>query len=221
VSEPEVKLLLFVLFVLGGLAEQAGSEAVLPAYLSGLVIASVFLRDRVLMDRIRSMAFAILTPFFFLHAGTLIQAPALVSGFGVIMFLLLVKLGAKFAGVWPTATAFRLPKRERAYTTLLMATGLTFGSIAALYGLQHGYIDRRQYTELLTVVILSAIVPTLIAQQLFRPRVTDLEEEEALGAEDAVLLRPATTGPVLAAADAAGGSVADPTGGGEDRSGGP
>ncbi|HLN17649.1 MAG TPA: cation:proton antiporter [Acidimicrobiales bacterium] len=217
VSEPEVKLLLFVLFVLGGLAEQAGSEAVLPAYLSGLVIASVFLHDRVLMDRMRSMAFAILTPFFFLHAGTLIQAPALVSGFGVIAFLLVVKLGCKFAGVWPTATAFRLPKRERAYTTLLMATGLTFGSIAALYGLNHGYIDRRQYTVLLTVVILSAIVPTLIAQQLFRPRVADLEEEEALGAEDAVLLRPAK-GPAVATA---GGSLPDPTGGGEDRAGGP
>ena len=98
--------------------------------------------------------------------------------------LLLVKLAAKMIGVWPVATAFGLPRRERTYTTLLMATGLTFGSIAALFGLTHHLIGRAQYTELVTVVILSAFVPTLIAQQLFRPAVLDSEEEEALGEED-------------------------------------
>jgi Kef-type K+ transport system membrane component KefB len=184
VSEPEIKLLLVVLFGLGGLATQAGSEAVLPAYVAGLVVAGVFLHDRVLMDRLRSIAFALLTPFFFLRAGTLISAPALVSGAAVIGVLLLVKLVAKLAGVWPVAAAFRLPRSERAYTTLLMATGLTFGSIAALFGLTHHLITKTQYTELVTVVILSAFVPTIIAQQLFKPDIVDAEEEEALGEED-------------------------------------
>jgi Kef-type K+ transport system membrane component KefB len=188
VSEPEVKLILVILFVLGGLATQAGSEAVLPAYLVGLVIAGVFLHDRVLMDRLRSIAFAFFTPFFFLHAGTLISSPALVSGAGVITALLCVKLVAKGVGVWPIATVFGLPRRERAYATLLMATGLTFGSISALYGYTHGLIDKTQYTELVTVVILSAFVPTLIAQLAFKPRVVDEEGEEALGAEDVSLI---------------------------------
>ena len=184
VSEPEIKLLLVVLFGLGGLATQAGSEAVLPAYVAGLVVAGVFLHDRVLMDRLRSIAFALLTPFFFLRAGTLISAPALITGAGAIGVLLLVKLVAKMIGVWPVAAAFSLPTRERTYTTLLMATGLTFGSIAALFGLTHHLIDKTQYTELVTVVILSALVPTVIAQQLFQPTVLDTEEEEALGEED-------------------------------------
>src|SRR5262245_24832381 len=198
VSEPEIKLLLVVLFGLGGLATQAGSEAVLPAYVAGLVIARVFLHDRVLMDRLRSIAFALLTPFFFLRAGTLISAPALVTGAGVVGVLLVVKLAAKIAGVWPTAAAFKLPPRERTYTTLLMATGLTFGSIAALFGLTHHLIDKTQYTELVTVVILSAFVPTLIAQQLFRPTVLDSEEEEALGEEDlAIIHHRSPPGPCL------------------------
>lgn len=192
VSEPEVKILLVVLLGLGGLATAAGSEAVLPAYLAGLAVAGVFLHDRVLMDRLRSIAFAVLTPFFFLRAGTLISAPALVSGAGVIAALLLVKLVAKLIGVWPVAAAFKLPSRERSYTTLLMATGLTFGSIAALYGLTHHLISRSQYTDLVTVVILSAFVPTVIAQQFFRPALVnavdadavDADEGEALGAED-------------------------------------
>jgi Kef-type K+ transport system membrane component KefB len=190
VSEPEVKFLLVVLFALGGLATAAGSEAVLPAYMAGLVVAGVFMHDRVLVDRIRSIAFSLLTPFFFLHAGLLISAPALVSGAGVIAMLFAVKIMTKLVGIWPTASALRIPSRERTYMTLLMATGLTFGSIAALFGLTHHLVDKAQYTELVTVVLLSALVPTLIAQQLFRPEMaTDRDELEALGEED-VSVRP-------------------------------
>jgi Kef-type K+ transport system membrane component KefB len=160
---------------------------------AGLVVAGVFMNDRVILDRIRVIAFALLTPFFFLRAGLLIDARALISGAGIIGVLFLVKVGAKFVGVWPTSLAFHVPFRERAYTTLLMATGLTFGSISALFGLNHHLINEAQYTELVTVVILSAVIPTIVAQQLFRPKVAvgaevSEEEEEALAEEDASIL---------------------------------
>jgi len=188
VSEPEIKFLFVVLLGLGGLATAAGSEAVLPAYLIGLASAGVFLGDRVLMDRMRSTAFALLTPFFFLHAGLLVSFPALVQGAGVIAVLFTAKTMAKLIGVWPVAAVFGVARRDRTYLTLLMATGLTFGSISALYGLNHGLVTQAQYSQLLTVVILSAVVPTLIAQRLFQPRVVDVDEEEALGAEDATIV---------------------------------
>jgi Kef-type K+ transport system membrane component KefB len=192
VSEPEIKFLFLVLFGLGGLASAADSEAVLPAYLVGLVVAGIFLRDRVVVDRMRAISFALLTPFFFLRAGLLIDAKALLAGAGVIVVLLVVKLAAKFIAVWPASGVFGMPRREKIYTTLLMATGLTFGSIAALYGLTNHLITQAQYSQLVTVVILSAFVPTLIAQQFFRPDITALEGmdqslEEALSAEDVVL----------------------------------
>jgi Kef-type K+ transport system membrane component KefB len=195
VSEPEIKFLFAVLLGLGALATAAGSEAVLPAYIAGLVVAGIFVHDRVLVDRMRSIAFALLTPFFFLRAGLLISAPALLSGASVIALLFGVKMVAKGIGVWPMAAAFRVPRRERTYTTLLMSTGLTFGSIAALYGLTHSLISQAQYSELVSVIILSAFVPTLIAQRLFQPGVIDVESEEALGAEDAgVVHRPSAGG---------------------------
>ncbi len=194
VSEPEIKFLLLVLLGLGALASAVGSEAVLPAYIAGLVVAGTFLHDRVVMDRMRSIAFALLTPFFFLRAGLLISAPALLSGAGVILLLLAVKLVAKGIGVWPMAAAFGIPRRERNYTTLLMSTGLTFGSISALYGLTHHLITQTQYSVLVTVVILSAFVPTLIAQRLFQPVLVDEDEEEALGAEDVAFVHHAAAG---------------------------
>ncbi|HZU03564.1 MAG TPA: cation:proton antiporter [Ktedonobacteraceae bacterium] len=192
VSEAEVKFLFLLLFFLGGLSTTANSEAVLPAYLIGLVIAGVFSHDKVLVHRIRTIAFALLTPFFFIKAGTLISLPAMLMSWGLILILLFVKVGAKFIGVWPVTRLFKMTPREGNYTTLLMSTGLTFGSISALYGLTHGIITQVQYTVLVTVVIGSAVVPTFIAQTWFLPKRTtpipaDVAEQlEVLAEEDAV-----------------------------------
>lgn len=171
VSEPEVKFILFILFFLGGLATTAKSEAVLPAYLVGLVVAGVFLRDKTLVHRMRSIAFAVFTPFYFIKAGLYVSLPALWAGLGIIAVLLLLKMVTKLVGVFPLARMHYMKRREATYTTLLMATGLTFGTISALFGLQNKIIDQRQYTILVSVVILSAFVPTLIAQKFFQPSV--------------------------------------------------
>jgi len=178
VSEPEIKFLLFILFILGGLANIAGSEAVLPAYLSGLVMARQFLHNRILMHRMRAIAFSILTPFYFLKAGSLVAVKSLISPMAlmIVVGLLVTKMVTKFVAVMPSTLAFKFGRRRGLYTTLLMSTGLTFGTISALYGFSHGHIDRQQYSWLVTVVILSAVVPTLIAERFFRPDVESHEE---------------------------------------------
>src|SRR6266496_3116347 len=106
VSEPEVKFIFLVLFFLGGLASTAKSEAVLPAYLVGLVVAGVFLRDKTLVHRMRSIAFTIFTPFYFIKAGLFVSLPDLWAGLGIIAALLMMKLVTKFIGVWPMTKLF-------------------------------------------------------------------------------------------------------------------
>jgi Kef-type K+ transport system membrane component KefB len=176
VSEPEVKFIFLVLFFLGGLATTAKSEAVLPAYLLGLALAGVFLRDKTLVRRMRSIAFTIFTPFYFIKAGLFVSLPALWASLGLIAILLLIKMVTKYIGVWPSTKIFYMRTREAHYTTLLMATGLTFGTISALFGYQNKIIDQSQYTVLVTVVILSAFVPTLIAQKFFQPTIETMLE---------------------------------------------
>jgi Kef-type K+ transport system membrane component KefB len=177
VSEPEIKLLLLVLFGLGGFASAVGSEAVLPAYLVGMALAPAFQRDPELPHRIRAMAFAVLTPFYFLKAGSLVEANALVSGAALIALFLGLKIASKFIGILPLTRYFRFENREGMYTTLLMSTGLTFGSISALYGLTNHIINQEQYTVLLTAVIGSAVVPTVIAQKWFLPKIGAARQE--------------------------------------------
>ncbi|MDQ6878881.1 MAG: cation:proton antiporter [Candidatus Dormibacteraeota bacterium] len=174
VSEPEVKYVFLLLLALGGLAAAARSEAVLPAYLLGLVAAGTFQADPRLAGRIRGTAFSFLTPFFFLKAGTLIVASSVLNGIAAVAVLFGVKMVTKVISVFPATRAFRILGRQAWYTTMMMSTGLTFGSISALFGLTHGYIDRDQYSILVTVVVLTALIPTLIAQVAFYPRTTSL-----------------------------------------------
>ena len=176
-SEPEIKFLFLVLFCLGGLASLGKSEAVLPAYLVGMALAPFFLAQRELQLRLRAICFAFLTPFYFLKAGSLIEARALIAGAGFIGLFLGMKMVTKFFGILPLTRYFRFEPREGMYTTLMMSTGLTFGSISALFGLTNHIIDQAQYTILLTAVIGSAVVPTLIAQIWFQPKFEPLEED--------------------------------------------
>jgi Kef-type K+ transport system membrane component KefB len=176
-SEPEIKFLFLVLFALGGLATLGKSEAVLPAYLVGMALAPFFIGNRELQLRMRAICFAFLTPFYFLKAGSLIDARALITGAGLIALFLAVKMTTKFVGILPLTRYFNFVPREGMYTTMMMSTGLTFGSISALFGLTNHIINQDQYTVLLTAVIGSAVVPTLIAQVFFHPRFEPLEED--------------------------------------------
>jgi Kef-type K+ transport system membrane component KefB len=176
-SEPEIKFIFLVLFVLGGLANLGKSEAVLPAYLIGMALAPFFLKQKELQLRMRAICFAFLTPFYFLKAGSLIEAHALLAGAGLIALFLAMKMITKFAGILPLTRYFKFDRREGMYTTLMMSTGLTFGSISALFGLTNHIINQEQYTVLVTAVIGSAVVPTLIAQIWFHPHFEPLEED--------------------------------------------
>lgn len=164
------KWIMLILFGLGALALWSGSEAVLPAYLVGMVLAGSAARDTHWIRRLRTLTVGFLTPFYFLRAGTLVSLPALLAAPLVFIALLMGKVASKIFGLYPFISAFRQDRNERWYYTLLMSTGLTFGTISSLYGLAHGLVTQEQYSFLVAAVIASAVVPTLIAGIAFVPR---------------------------------------------------
>jgi glutathione-regulated potassium-efflux system ancillary protein KefC len=169
VSELEAKFILFALFIMGGLAVWAGSEAVLPAYIIGMVLAGTVGSDHVLVRRLRTLTFGLLTPFYFIRAGSFVSVPALVAAPLAFVALFLAKMVTKTIGLYPTVRAFNYVGRERLYYTLMMSTGLTFGTISALFGLNHGVITQGQYSHLVATVIGSAVIPTVVANAFFMP----------------------------------------------------
>jgi Kef-type K+ transport system membrane component KefB len=183
VIEPEIKLVFVVLFVLMVLADAANGHAVLPAFVLGLVMARHYQEHRQEHERLRVVAFAFLTPFFFLRGGLNVSLGAVFANLGLLAILAAAKMAPKVGLILPLARRY-VPEHAR-FTTLLMSTGLTFGTISALYGLNAGIIDRTQFSLLVTVVVLSAIVPTAIAQRWFAPDA----EAESTRAEPAMVVR--------------------------------
>jgi Kef-type K+ transport system membrane component KefB len=169
VAELEAKYILLVLFAMGGLAAWSGSEAVLPAYIAGLVLAGTVGKDHALIRRLRTLTFGLLTPFYFIRAGSLVSVPALVAAPAVFLALFAAKMTGKLAPLAPTVRAFRHRGRAGIYYSLMMSTGLTFGTISALFGLNHGIVDQAQYSYLVATVIASAVIPTAIANARFLP----------------------------------------------------
>jgi Kef-type K+ transport system membrane component KefB len=167
VIEPEIKLVFASLFLLMWLGDKAHSHAVLPAFVLGLALSQHYARHRKEQERLRVVAFAFLTPIFFIRGGMAVSLSALWANLGVLGLLFLAKMVPKLGAVYPLARRFCAP--HAGFTTLLMSTGLTFGTISSLYGLNAGIIDETQFSLLVTVVVLSAIVPTVIAQRFLQP----------------------------------------------------
>ena len=182
VIEPEIKGAFLALFVLMWAADLAQSHAVLPAFLLGLAVSDVFKRHPEEQRRFRIVAFAFLTPIFFLKGGLNVDVRQLAAGVWLLFAFLFVKIATKFLGVLPAALRFVRP--HAVFTTLLMSTGLTFGTISSLYGLNAGIINRQQFTILLGAVIGSAVIPTVVAQRWFAPPLQALNAEEIVEIED-------------------------------------
>jgi len=180
VIEPEIKGAVAVLLVLMFFADKAQSHAVLPAFVLGLALARIFHEHPELTRRFRVVAFALLTPFFFLKGGMNVSLALVWANVGLLLMLFAVKQVTKIAGVYPLARCW-VP-RSAMFTTLLMSTGLTFGTISSLYGLNAGILDRAQFSVLVSVVVASAVIPTIIAQRWFHP-------------EEAPLRAPASSAP--------------------------
>ncbi|MGA9109136.1 MAG: cation:proton antiporter [Smithella sp.] len=163
------KWILFVLLSMGVLALWSGSEPVLPAYIIGMLMARTMEKDGHFVRRLRTLTVGFLTPLYFLRAGALMSIPALLAAPVIFLILFGGKIFTKIFGLYPAIHHFRDDKKEKWYYTLLMSTGLTFGTISALFGLSHNIISQAQYSYIVGVVIASAVIPTLIANKFFLP----------------------------------------------------
>jgi Kef-type K+ transport system membrane component KefB len=170
VIEPEIKYIFLLLLVFIYFANLGDGHAVLPAFLLGLLMSRHFTESsttKELRNRLRTVSYAVITPLFFIVGGLKVSFSEIAAVFGLFLVLFALKMVTKFVGVYFLAK--RYLRHGEIYTTLLMSTGLTFGTIASVFGLNTGYIDRTQYSVLLGVVLASAVIPTFIAQKWFMP----------------------------------------------------
>lgn len=182
VVEPELKFLFLCLFILEWLGSAGNNQPGLPVFFLGLLLSPFLTQNEALRKKMRTVAFAMVTPFFFFQGGLNVDLRFVWAGIGVFMAFLVIKLITKFVGVYPFAKKYH--GLNSMFTTLLMSTGLTFGTISSLYGLNNHIITVQQFSILITVVILSAILPTIIALKFYPPQTEEMKDMLATEGEE-------------------------------------
>jgi len=179
VMEPEIKFLFFIFFVLIFLGIISKSQPILPAFILGFAMADFFAENRTISRKLRTVGFAFITPFFFMKGGMNIDVASLLSNWPVLVAFFLVLVLSKAIGV---GSLWRiLPSGGKMFTTLLMSTGsITFSTIALLFGYESGYLDKAQFSVLITSVLLSAVVLSVFAQRMFMPKEEIIEKDKAI-----------------------------------------
>ena len=161
--ELELRFVLAILLAISFFADQASLHAVFGAFILGLLFANSMQQHQDVLSKMRTVTFSLLAPSFFIRAGMLIALPAVVANILLVVGLLGTKLASKFIGVYALCKKW-IPEAAM-FSTMLFSTGLTVGTIVATLGRTLGYFSDTQFSIIVTAVILSAVVPTLIAKK--------------------------------------------------------
>ncbi|MCL2115597.1 MAG: cation:proton antiporter [Methanobrevibacter sp.] len=175
IHEFEIKYIFFLLVILIFFASLGGGQAILPAFILGLLLSNHFKTgsfNEETKKRMKAIAFTVITPIFFIVGGMRVSLSLIWAGILVFTLVLVFRLLAKFFGVYFISGKYLGSNRK--YVALMMSTGLTFGLVATTFGLNTGILDQMSYSILTGVLVFSAIFPTLVAEKWFPPHIDGL-----------------------------------------------
>lgn len=169
-AEIEIKYIFLLLLIFIFFASLGGGQAILPSFVLGVILSNHFRETKGELNvksRFKTVAFAILTPIFFIMGGMKVSIPLIISAIGIFIVIFVLRQLSKFIGVFYVSKYYL--NSNYTYLTMMMSTGLTFGLVAALFGLNSGLISQLTYSILTGVLVLSAIIPTIVADKWYPP----------------------------------------------------
>ena len=107
---------LVMVFLGSFLAQVAGMEAIIGAFLSGLALNRLIPQSSPLMNRVEFVGNAIFIPFFLLGVGMLIDYRTFFTSFETIkvgLMMIIVATAAKYIAAWMTQKTFHLSTDQR------------------------------------------------------------------------------------------------------------
>ena len=157
---------LFVLamvFFSGFLAEAAGVEAIIGAFLGGLALNRLIPRTSPLMNRIKFVGNAIFIPFFLIGVGMLINIQAFFKGYETIKVALVVTLAAtvaKYLSAWITQKlfGFSLDQRRLIFGLISAHAALALATVMIGYNMITGYTLNGTPVRLLDESVLNGTI---------------------------------------------------------------
>ncbi len=151
------------LFASGLLAEIAGIEPIVGAFVCGLVLNRIIPHQSLLMNRTVFIGNSIFIPFFLLYIGMLVDVRAFFQGIETLVLaaaLIIVALLSKYMAALATQLIYRYTKAER-----LLLFGLSSSHAAAtiavvIVGYNIGIFDEHILNATVLIILFTCLVST-------------------------------------------------------------
>lgn len=182
---------LSVVFFAAFLAEVAGVEAIIGAFMAGLALNKLIPHNSSLMNRIEFLGNAFFIPFFLISVGMLVDVRVIFSGIGawiVAGTLTIVALFSKWLAAWFTQIIFKFSGAQRQVIFGLSSAhaAATLAVILVGYNVILGYdelgdpirlLDDNILNGTIILILVTSIVATFATENAAKKIVIDAEND--------------------------------------------
>lgn len=172
---------LAMVFFASFLAELAGVEPIIGAFLAGLALNGLIPHSSALMNRIEFLGNSLFIPFFLISVGMLVDVSIILEGWNAIIVALtlsVVAICGKWVAAFLTQQVFRYSPTQRK-----MIFGLSSGHAAAtlaviMVGYEAEILDITILNGTIILILITSIVSTLVTENAAKKMVKEEENED-------------------------------------------
>jgi Kef-type K+ transport system membrane component KefB len=171
---------LSVVFAAAFLAELAGVEAIIGAFLSGLALNRFIPHTSPLMNRIEFVGNTLFIPFFLIGVGMLVDVTVLVQGTEALMVALvmtIVALGGKWLAAFSTQKAFNYSLSERNIIFGLSSAQAAATLAVVLVGYNLEFFNVNVLNGTIIMILVTCFTSSLITEKAGK-NLADIEKEK-------------------------------------------
>ncbi|MFT6929242.1 MAG: Kef-type K+ transport system membrane component KefB [Sediminicola sp.] len=170
---------LAIVFFAAFLAELAGVEPIIGAFVAGLALNRLIPHSSVLMNRIEFIGNALFIPFFLISVGMLVDFSVILSGpmaLIVAATLTVVALLGKWLAAYFTQVIFKYSKLQRRLIFGLSSSHAAATLAVILVGYKAKILDENILNGTVILILVTCIVASFVTERAAKNLVIDMED---------------------------------------------
>ncbi|PRD56535.1 cation:proton antiporter [Sphingobacterium gobiense] len=171
---------LTVVFLSAFLAEMAGLEHIIGAFMAGLALNKLIPNSSALMNRIEFIGNAIFIPFFLISVGMLVDLSVLFSGAWALVIvgtLAVVSISGKFLAAAVTQLVFKYSNSQRNLMHGLSNAHAAATLAVIMVGYNSGIVDENVLNGTVALILISCIFASLLTEKASKAVVLEGNQE--------------------------------------------
>ncbi|WP_298391136.1 cation:proton antiporter [Hydrotalea sp.] len=172
---------LAVVFFAAFLAEVAGVEPIIGAFVAGLALNKLIPLSSALMNRIEFMGNSLFIPFFLISVGMIVDVSVITHGPAALIVagtLITVALSGKWIAAWLTQLILKYSKEQRQLIFGLSSSHAAATLAIILVGFKAGIIDENILNGTIILILITCVFGTIATEKAAKKILLNKEKNE-------------------------------------------